>query len=67
MGEKDRYYIEHTKHHLKGSSMKTSECVSHKEEGHSNISCISLNMRAFVIPPSPQGELCQGRSIREGA
>lgn len=45
-------------------------CLSHKEEGHSKISSFSLNMRAFVIPPSQsplQGELHWGRDITEGA
>lgn len=43
---------------------------SHKEEGHSKISCFSLNMRAFVIQPShrqPQGELCQGKRHHRGS
>lgn len=45
-------------------------CVSHEEEGHSNISCISLNMRAFVIPHLhrlPQSELCQGKKLHRGS
>lgn len=44
--------------------------LSHKEEGHSKISCFSLNMRAFVIPPShrlPKGELYQGKRHHRGS